>query len=109
MTSPPPVEQPSLTGEPTEKPQRNPSQSSEYSDDEKKKGAPTDPETAVLEKDAEREDAQSQRSEFYARYRPLILGSLAVLILAWWISATVLKATRHRWYANQSDILQSKI
>lgn len=40
------------------------------------------------EKDAE------QRS----RSRPYILIGLAILILGWWISATVLKATRHRWY-----------
>ena len=26
-----------------------------------------------------------------------ILTALALLILGWWISATVLKATRHRW------------
>ncbi|KAF6760052.1 Na+ dependent nucleoside transporter C-terminus-domain-containing protein [Ephemerocybe angulata] len=36
-------------------------------------------------------------SEFYARFRPLILGAVALLILGWWVSATVLKATRHRW------------
>ncbi|KIJ97698.1 hypothetical protein K443DRAFT_681333, partial [Laccaria amethystina LaAM-08-1] len=34
---------------------------------------------------------------FRQRYRPFILSSLVTLILGWWISATVLKATRHRW------------
>jgi Na+ dependent nucleoside transporter N-terminus len=31
------------------------------------------------------------------RARPFVLTALALTILAWWISATVLKATRHRW------------
>ena len=35
----------------------------------------------------------------YPKLRPYILSALALLILGWWISATVLKATRHRWYA----------
>ncbi|KAJ3518129.1 hypothetical protein NLJ89_g46 [Agrocybe chaxingu] len=32
-----------------------------------------------------------------SRFRPFILGALALVILGWWISATVLEATRHRW------------
>ena len=45
-------------------------------------------------------DAQEPKPpSLYQRFRPLILGALAALILGWWISATVLKATRHRWYA----------
>ncbi|KAH0589287.1 hypothetical protein H2248_005049 [Termitomyces sp. 'cryptogamus'] len=31
------------------------------------------------------------------KVRTFILPALALVILAWWISATVLKATRHRW------------
>ena len=31
------------------------------------------------------------------RRRYYILSALALLVLGWWISATVLKATRHRW------------
>jgi CNT family concentrative nucleoside transporter len=45
-----------------------------------------------------------------SRYTSLILATLAALILGWWISATILGATRHRWWAgkkftvrNQSD------
>jgi CNT family concentrative nucleoside transporter len=34
---------------------------------------------------------------FFDKFRPHMLIGLALLILAWWISATVLKATRHRW------------
>jgi hypothetical protein len=33
----------------------------------------------------------------YARFRPFILAALALTILGWWISSTVLQATRHRW------------
>ncbi|CAA7259231.1 unnamed protein product [Cyclocybe aegerita] len=40
---------------------------------------------------------QNQPTEFYARFRPFVLTALALVILGWWISATVLKATRHRW------------
>lgn len=43
------------------------------------------------------EESKEHRHEFYARYRPFILGALALLILAWWISSLVLEATRHRW------------
>ena len=43
--------------------------------------------------DAERE----RRRALYMKYRPLILGGLAAAILGWWVSATVLRATRHRW------------
>ena len=35
----------------------------------------------------------------HPKLRPYILTALALLILGWWISATVLEATRHRWYA----------
>lgn len=40
----------------------------------------------------------NKTSNFYARFRPYILGGIAAAILGWWISATVLPATRHRWY-----------
>lgn len=49
----------------------------------------------------EEEDIEVQREQRQLRYRklrPFILTALAIVILAWWISATVLKATRHRWY-----------
>ena len=38
-------------------------------------------------------------SQLYARFRPLVHVALALAILGWWISATVLEATRHRWCA----------
>lgn len=49
----------------------------------------------------EAEVAQERRHTLYTRFRPFILGGLGLLILAWWISATVLQATRHRWYVSQ--------
>ncbi|KAG5643818.1 hypothetical protein DXG03_009595 [Asterophora parasitica] len=43
------------------------------------------------------EEEGGRPNTFYAKIRPLILPALALVILGWWISATVLKATRHRW------------
>ncbi|PFH52021.1 hypothetical protein AMATHDRAFT_74522 [Amanita thiersii Skay4041] len=49
-------------------------------------------------KDTESQDIRKERRRaLYKKYRPFILGALAAVILGWWISATVLKATRHRW------------
>jgi CNT family concentrative nucleoside transporter len=46
----------------------------------------------------EDEEPKGLWSRIYRRYRPFILAFVALVILGWWISATVLKATRHRWY-----------
>jgi concentrative nucleoside transporter, CNT family len=43
------------------------------------------------------EAGRNQRHELYLRFRPYILTGIALVILGWWISATILKATRHRW------------
>ncbi|KAE9401627.1 hypothetical protein BT96DRAFT_856350 [Gymnopus androsaceus JB14] len=43
------------------------------------------------------EEEVSSSTLFYQRYRPFILAGVAAVIIGWWISATVLKATRHRW------------
>ncbi|KAI0070269.1 H+/nucleoside cotransporter [Panus rudis PR-1116 ss-1] len=51
----------------------------------------------IAQDQAEIEEARLRRHQFYVKFRPVILGLLAALILGWWISATVLKATRHRW------------
>ncbi|KAH8107842.1 Na+ dependent nucleoside transporter C-terminus-domain-containing protein [Cristinia sonorae] len=47
--------------------------------------------------EAEVEGDRKWRHAFYAKYRPFILGAVALVILGWWISATVLHKTRHRW------------
>ena len=49
------------------------------------------------------QDAEEDRPEtFYTKNRPYVLGALALLILGWWISATILPATRPRWYLNKT-------
>ncbi|KAI0656588.1 H+/nucleoside cotransporter [Cubamyces menziesii] len=58
----------------------------------------SDPEkatTSVLH-DEDEED-MSTLTKLYRRGRPFVLVALAALILGWWVSSTVLKATRHRW------------
>jgi len=45
----------------------------------------------------EEADPGQRRHKLYLRFRPYILTGLAVAILGWWISAMILKATRHRW------------
>ncbi|KAF5386173.1 hypothetical protein D9615_002385 [Tricholomella constricta] len=60
---------------------------SEYSDDKHI----ADPEINYPVEEVE------ERNFLYARIRPFILPALALAILGWWISSTVLKATRHRW------------
>jgi len=43
------------------------------------------------------DESQARRHAFWAHYKPFVLAGIAALILGWWISATILKATRHRW------------
>jgi CNT family concentrative nucleoside transporter len=51
----------------------------------------------VAHDEAEVAQAQEHKSAFYARFRPYVLATTAIVILGWWVSATVLPATRHRW------------
>jgi concentrative nucleoside transporter, CNT family len=64
--------------------------------DEKAKSPPLGIEVQQVRGD-DRDLSKETRSDFYAKCRPFILGGLAALILGWWISATVLRETRHRW------------
>ena len=60
----------------------------------------TDPEKATTKEShlaEEDEEDVSGLTKLYRRFRPLVLVLLAAVILGWWVSATVLKATRHRW------------
>ena len=60
----------------------------------------TDPEKATTKEShlaEEDEEDVSGLTRLYRRFRPLVLALLAAVILGWWVSATVLKATRHRW------------
>lgn len=45
----------------------------------------------------QKNDDEDTPPEFFDKFRPYMLIGLALLILGWWISATVLQATRHRW------------
>ncbi|KAF7983239.1 hypothetical protein HWV62_22846 [Athelia sp. TMB] len=47
--------------------------------------------------DEDAAESKARRAAFYKRFRPLILAGVAAVILGWWISSTILKATRHRW------------
>ena len=80
--------------------ERKGSQSSVYSNE--KTGLEVDPELqtrkAIDNDDAAEEESKARRKALYAKFRPFILGGIAAVILGWWISATVLKATRHRWF-----------
>lgn len=64
---------------------------------EKEKSHARDPEVLIKDADEEVDESRKRRQIVYRQLRPYILGGLATLILGWWISATVLKATRHRW------------
>lgn len=46
---------------------------------------------------SEDEEEESRRSQFYRKFRPYILTGVGLVIFGWWVSATILKATRHRW------------
>lgn len=77
--------------------------------DEKAHGK--DPVTArqdvLLANDVEFEEAQARKRARYQKFRPFILGALGLLILGWWISATILKDTRHRWYVLTISIVKA--
>jgi concentrative nucleoside transporter, CNT family len=80
--------------------ERNEATSDSFSVDKKDSKAAADTkdlEAAVVQDDTIVEENKGHSPTLYRRFRPLILGGFALLILAWWISATILKATRHRW------------
>ena len=58
------------------------------------KAAARDPEV-VLTQDVDQEE--EKKPSIYQRFRPFILAGVAAVILGWWVSSIVLKATRHRW------------
>ncbi|KAF8160956.1 Na+ dependent nucleoside transporter C-terminus-domain-containing protein [Crassisporium funariophilum] len=62
---------------------------------EKKSDIESEP-VVLLAQDPEITEEGSSRSHYHI-LRPYILTGVALVILGWWISATVLEATRHRW------------
>jgi len=84
----------------TEVVERKASRTSESDASNNEKGG-IDPEVQQIKElahdETEVEGARKWRHDLYARFRPFILAGLALVILGWWISATVLERTRHRW------------
>jgi len=64
--------------------------SSSASSNEKRAGNPD----VIVEAD----QGNAEKAALHDKYRVFILIGLAALILGWWISSTVLEATRGRWY-----------
>ena len=56
-----------------------------------------DPEKASAAPVDEEEEDVSTLTKLYRRFRPFVLAALAAVILGWWITSTILPATRHRW------------
>jgi len=71
--------------------------SSGFSCSEEKGNHTTEVPTYGHRGDEDIEEARVKRALFWAKYRPLILAGVAAVIFGWWVSATILKATRHRW------------
>ncbi|KAF4621297.1 hypothetical protein D9613_000561 [Agrocybe pediades] len=74
---------------------RTPSPSSASS--MKEKNIPSEPDVYISKDLEENSDTTPDAIPLTEKYRTYILVALAAVILGWWISATVLKATRHRW------------
>ncbi|PCH43887.1 hypothetical protein WOLCODRAFT_26274 [Wolfiporia cocos MD-104 SS10] len=74
--------------------ERKPSQASSYTDDKERHA---DPEVQLAKDEHSDAEGTSEFSVPYAKLRPLILLALAGAILGWWITSTILPATRHRW------------
>lgn len=82
------------SGEPIE---RKTSRSSSYSVT-KEKQPMTDVQTSKESENEDLEGGEGSKSRlWYARLRLLILLGLSGAILGWWITSTILPATRHRW------------
>ena len=93
----PAIAQTPAAAEPLVREKKGHSESSDPS--ESKQHIPiTDPVVLAAREEADIEAGKEERRRHYLKFRPFILGGLALLILGWWISATVLPATRHRWY-----------
>lgn len=92
----PAIAQTPAAAEPLISEKKGPSESSDHS--ESKQHLPiTDPVVLAAREEADIEARKEEKRKYYLKFRPFILGGLALLILGWWISATVLPATRHRW------------
>jgi len=70
------------------------------------KKRPVDPVVAgennalAAKEDEEIEQDKAKRAALWRKARRFVLPALALLILGWWISATILPGTRNRWYVH---------
>lgn len=61
------------------------------------KGNPSDVEVIRRRYEEDVKSDEETRPSVYRRFRPFILGGLALLILGWWISSIVIEETRTQW------------
>jgi CNT family concentrative nucleoside transporter len=66
--------------------------------DGKQETAPVVGPVGDLEGAEEKDEGTQARNTFDKRLRVVVLIALAALILGWWISSTILTATRGQWY-----------
>ncbi|TFL04861.1 Na+ dependent nucleoside transporter C-terminus-domain-containing protein [Pterulicium gracile] len=59
--------------------------------------APSDTEKAIASSSSSIHEEEEKKPSFSERYKHFIRAGLAIVILGWWISSTVLPATRPRW------------
>ena len=90
------MDAPVITVKQDDKPLERPASRASSSSVTKEKDPHRDREVLVEPTKAE-EDAEENKVSFTRKYKPFLLTGLALLILGWWISSTVLRATRHRW------------
>ncbi|TFK25514.1 H+/nucleoside cotransporter [Coprinopsis marcescibilis] len=76
---------------------RQTSRSSTSDSMKKEKESTQDPEVSAVKEEVVEGKKESKSSVFYRRFRPYILTAFGLLILGWWITATVLPQTRPRW------------
>lgn len=60
--------------------------------------APSDTEKAIASSSSSIHEEEEKKPSFSERYKHFIRAGLAIVILGWWISSTVLPATRPRWF-----------
>jgi hypothetical protein len=57
----------------------------------------------AAKEEEEIEQEKAKQASIWRKIRPFALTGLALLILGWWISATILPGTRNRWYVPLPD------
>jgi len=90
----------STTAKPSDKVVQRTTSGSSFSQEKVPAGAEkgaAEPPTYGHHADEDLSESQARRRAFWTQYKPFALAAIAAVILGWWISSTILKATRHRW------------